>query len=136
MNTSNGSLVLAIGTLHELTCVLAGAGLIAPPGAAPRNLFAEIARDGFVGAVAQDPLRLALFWSACFGLALLLLGSLMRSLELRGQPLPKSFGWQLAALALVGGLSLPASGFWLALPVAWRILRAPGKSRQVQRLAA
>lgn len=136
MKLTNGSLVLGIGTLHELTCLLAGAGVIAPPGAPPRNLFAEIAREGLLGAIAQDPLRLALFWSACFGLALLLLGSLMHSLELRSQQLPRSLGWQLAALALVGGMSLPASGFWLALPVAWRILRAAGRSQPMHSVAA
>ena len=125
MKLTNGSLLLAIGSLHELLCLLAGAGIIAPPGAQARNLFAEVARNGLLGGVAHDPVTLALFWSAFFGLAMLLLGSLMHTVEAQGQRLPTATGWQLAALSLAGGLALPVSGFWLVLPVAWRIVRAP-----------
>jgi hypothetical protein len=53
----------------------------------------------------------------------MMLGWLMHRLERGGQPLPPVLGWQIAGLALAGGLLIPASGFWLALPVAWRIWR-------------
>jgi hypothetical protein len=123
---TNGALVMAIGGLHEVVGLLTGAGLIAPPGAPRRNLLGEIAREGFVGAVERDPTRNVFFWFFFFGLVLLLLGWLMHAVERSGQRVPTSSGWQLGALAVAGGLLIPASGFWLALPVAWRIVRAGG----------
>ena len=45
-------------------------------------------------------------------------------LERAGHRVPVALGWQLAGLSLAGGLLIPASGFWLVLPVAWRLVRA------------
>jgi len=128
---TNGIWLMAIGSLHQLVGAAGGFGLLAMPGAQARNLFADIVRDGLVAAIATDPTRSVLFWYLFFGWLLLLCGWLLHQLERRGEPAPRAIGWQLGALALAGGVLIPASGFWLALPVAWRILRTPG-SRTAQ----
>lgn len=125
MRWSPGSALFGIGVVHETLGLLAGAGVLPQPGAARRNLLAEIARRGFVGAIEADPQRQILFWFLFFGFALLTLGHALDRWVTGGARLPASVGWQLVALALGGGLLIPASGFWLALgPAAWVIGRA------------
>lgn len=124
MALTPGKTVLATGVLHELVGLVVGLGLVSLSGGPGRNLVLEIARDGFVGAVEVDAQRQAFFWYFFFGLLLMSLGWLMDRLETSDRPLPAALGWQLIALALAGGLLIPASGFWLALPqgvwVLWR----------------
>jgi hypothetical protein len=119
---TSGALLVGIGLGHQLIGVLAGTGVVALPGAGARHLLAEIAHGA---AVTADPLRVALFWFLFFGFLLLMVGGLLHQLERAGQPIPRAVGWQLGALALAGGLLIPASGFWLVLPVAWRLARRP-----------
>jgi hypothetical protein len=70
---------------------------------------------------------MVLFWFLFFGLLAMLLGWFLHRVERAGHAIPRVVAWHLAALALAGGVLLPASGFWLVLPVAWRIWRkAPG----------
>src|SRR5688572_21526654 len=79
---TNGLLLVAIGVVHELFGLLAGAGMVAPAAGAPRrNLLAEIARDGVINAIETDALRSVFFWYFWFGLALLMLGGLIHRLE-------------------------------------------------------
>jgi hypothetical protein len=120
---THGGWLFAIGLVHQLFGLLAGLGLLAAPDGTRRNLYAEIAHDGLIGAVERDPMRSALFWFLAFGFLLLILGSALHTVERAGHPVPRALGWQLAALGLCGGLFIPASGFWLVLPVAWRIHR-------------
>jgi hypothetical protein len=137
MTLTPGKTMLATGVLHELVGLLVGLGIVSPSGGLGRNLVLEIARDGFVGAVEVDAQRQAFFWYFFFGLLLMSLGWLMDHLETPERPLPAALGWQLIALALAGGLLIPASGFWLALPqgvwVLWRAraaaVAAPGRAR-------
>lgn len=122
---SPGNALFAIGVLHEAVGLAGGAGVVAMPGGDRRNLFAELARAGVVGAVEPDPARQILFWYLFFGLLLLVLGRALHRWEAPGAPLPASVGWQLVAVAVAGGLLIPASGFWLALaPGLWVIRRA------------
>lgn len=125
MRGTPGKALLLIGVVHEAVGVAAGVGALAPPDGPPRNLFAEILAAGVVGAIEVDRLRTVLFWYVFFGLVLLMLGWALDRWELRGDTLPASIGWQLAVLALGGGLLIPASGFWLALvPAVWILRRA------------
>lgn len=125
MTWTPGKVVVAIGALHEAVGLAAGAGAMPMPGAGQRNLLAELVRAGVVGAVEPDPIRQVFFWYFFFGLLLLMWGWLLDRWEGSGAPLPAAAGWQLLALALAGGLLIPASGFWLALgPGAWVIRRA------------
>lgn len=132
MRWSPGRAVFAIGLLHQAVGVAGGAGAIPMPGAEQRNLLREIVQAGVIGSVEPDPARQILFWYLGFGVLLLALGWALDRWEASGAPLPAAAGWQLVAVALGGGLLIPASGFWLALaPGAWVILRArPGRARR------
>ena len=90
--------------------------------------FAPVWRElwvaGVVDSVGRDPLRGAVAWFFLFGVVLGLLGMAVDMLE-RHQP-----DWHspvlaagLLVLVLLGVTLMPASGFWLALPVAWRLWR-------------
>ena len=122
---TNGLLLLGIGVIHDLVGIAAGMGL---PGTLPRDLagrklFAEILSGGIVGAIRTDPARNMLFWSLFFGFVIMILGWFMHLIERSGHGIPRTVAWHTGALALAGGLLVPASGFWLVLPVAWRIGR-------------
>lgn len=125
MRWSPGRVLIGIGLLHQTVGLAAGAGLIAHPGSEGRRLLMEIARAGVVGSIEPDPQRETFFWFVFFGFALLALGWALDRWEASGVRLPAAAGWQLVALAVGGGLLIPASGFWLALgPGAWLIARA------------
>ncbi len=123
----SGVLLIAIGVVHQVFGVLAGLGVMVPPNAPRRRPLVEIAEAGFVNAVGDDPLRNTVFWFLFFGFVLLILGDLVRRIERAGRPLPRALGWQIGALALGGVLLIPASGFWLVLPVVYQILRHGGR---------
>jgi hypothetical protein len=133
MRGTPGKALLLIGALHEAVGIAAGVGALPPPDGPPRNLFREIIAAGVVAAIESDRLRTVLFWYLFFGLVLLMLGWTLDRWELRGDTLPASVGWQLAALALMGGLLIPASGFWLALVPAIWILRSAYERRAPSR---
>lgn len=80
--------------------------------------------DGLLDSVGRDPLRGAVAWFFLFGVLLWLLGMAVDLLE-RQVP-----GWRSPALGgallLLLGLGvalMPASGFWLVLPVALSLFR-------------
>lgn len=127
----NGLYLIAIGSLHQLVGLLIAAGLVGTPESQGRNVLAELVRGG----LADDPLRIAFFWFFFFGFLLLVLGSLVRSAETQGLALPRALGVQLGALALAGGALMPASGFWLVLPIAWRIAGSAQPARSLTRSA-
>lgn len=124
MNLTPGKTMFATGLVHQTIGALAGAGLLSTGSGPSRNLFAEIVRDGVVGAVEPDPQRQVLFWFLFFGFLLLMLGWVLDRLETPERPLPSAMGWQMLAIAFAGGLLIPVSGFWLAAPqglwVLWR----------------
>jgi hypothetical protein len=126
---THGSVLIGIGVLHQVVGLASGLGALPMPGGERRNLVVEILRGGIVGAIEPDPMRMTFFWFVFFGFAVLILGGMMHRLERAGQALPASLGWQLAALALFGGLCVPVSGFWLALPVGVHLI---ARSRRLQ----
>ena len=108
-----GRALCAIAGLHTLV-----AGLEFAP------VWCELWAAGMVDSVGRDPLRGAVAWFFLFGVVLGLLGMAVDALE-RQTP-----DWRSPALAggllllvLLGITLMPASGFWLALPVAWRLWR-------------
>jgi len=117
----NGTYLLAIGALHQIVGVCAGVGWIAQPGVGARAPLIEIVQGGVLGAVEPDGARISLVWFLLFGFVLLILGSLVRWLEMRFLPLPRSLAVHVMFLSVLGVVLMPASGFWLCLPVAYRM---------------
>jgi hypothetical protein len=122
-HVTNGTWLSAIGAVHQLFGLILAAGLVPIPGVGTRNLLFEVVRGGVIGAIEPDPMRSIFFWYFFFGILLLILGGVMHALEREGQRLPASLGWQLAGMGLAGAALIPASGFWLVFPVAWRVVR-------------
>lgn len=79
---------------------------------------------GMFNSVVPHPERAAVFWFLLFGALLWVLGTLTNWAERMYHDLPRSLGWGLLAIALMGILALPVSGFWLVLPQAYLVLRA------------
>lgn len=121
-----GNALLAIALLHCAFGLLAGARVIKDPElqalVGDRALLFEM-RPPLGSTTPLQVAHVALFWFLAFGVALLPLGAVIRHLERTAQEVPRSLAWQLAALAVAGGVFLPASGFWLALIPAWNIWR-------------
>lgn len=113
-----GHLLIATGALHQLVFLVFATGVVPlpVPGHEHRRILFEVLADGVIAAIEPDPLRVALFWSACFGAVLIMLGALALDFERDGRRLPAHFGWQVLALGVTGGLMIPASGFWLVVP--------------------
>lgn len=123
---TNGMLLFAIAIVHNLVGLAAGLGVpaVLPESMRGRRLFSEIAAAGLVGGVEPDAWRMLLFWFLFFGFVTMILGWFIHTVERAGHRPSRAVAWQLGALALAGGLLIPASGFWLVLLVAWRMGRA------------
>ena len=79
MKLSNGTQLGAIGVIHTLFGIVVGSGFAGPEDFGGRNLFAEIGRDGFVGAIEPDNARALLFWFLFFCWVLLLVAKLVQA---------------------------------------------------------
>ncbi|HNX72269.1 DUF6463 family protein [Rivihabitans pingtungensis] len=104
-------------------CAIAGVHtLVAGVEFAP--VWRELWAAGVVDSVGRDPLRGAVAWFFLFGVLLALLGLAVDELE-RQTPAWHSptLAVGLLVLVVIGVTLMPASGFWLALPVAWRLWR-------------
>ena len=111
MQRYTGHSLIAIGILHTVIGVLAfGAPL------------AHIARDGFFNAVDPHPDRQAAFWFLLTGALLVILGQSTCWTQSRTGTVPRSLGWGLLGISLLGVILMPASGFWLLLMPAWLAL--------------
>ncbi len=69
--------------------------------------FAGIVRRGIFNTVGTDAFTAAVAWF------LLSIGELEKAPSRR---LPRSLGWALCFVILIGVVLMPVSGFWLALP--------------------
>jgi hypothetical protein len=78
-----------------------------------RGVFNTVADDAVVGAIV---------WSIFFGVVAFIGGLTVNALERLCDMLPKSLGWSLLALATIGIVLVPISGFWLIFPPAISIL--------------
>ena len=87
------------------------------------KVLASVVQRGVFNAVGSDPMTAAVVWFVLFGAVLFVCGLAVNALELASpDPLPKSIGGSLLALATLGVLLMPASGFWLVFPPAIAIL--------------
>jgi hypothetical protein len=78
---------------------------------------------GVFDSVGSDPMIGAVIWFVLFGVMLFVCGLAVAALDrVTGGELPKPLGWSLLALATLGVVLMPASGFWLAFPPAIAVL--------------
>ena len=83
----------------------------------------SIVQRGVFNTVLGDAITALAAWFILFGAALFICGLAVDAIEQRSpDPIPKSLGWSLLALTVVGVCLMPASGFWLAFPPAIAIL--------------
>lgn len=110
-----GRWLLAVAALHTLFGLLVFVGPLQ-----------KMLSRGLFNAVGADPLLAAATWFLLFGAPLALLGQALTLLEHQSHLDPaalRPLGWGLLALGALGVLLMPASGFWLVLPVIWALLR-------------
>jgi hypothetical protein len=93
-------------------------------------VLASIVKRGVFNTVGTDPMTGAVVWFVLFGAMLFVCGLAVSALEeaSSGQ-LPKSIGWSLLVMAVVGVVLMPASGFWLVFPPAVAVLVKKSKAK-------
>ena len=77
---------------------------------------------GVFNTVTGHPAIGAIVWSLLFGCVAFVGGLAVTALESAHVPVPKTVGACLLALAIVGVVLVPVSGFWLLFPVAFTVL--------------
>lgn len=114
-----GRWLMAVSALHTAVAVYAFHPVLRD--IAQRGAFNTVGRDAMVGTAV---------WFTLFGAALFIAGLAIAAMEQAApQALPGSLGWSLLALAVLGIVLMPASGFWLALPPAVALLRRRSTTR-------
>lgn len=106
-----GRWIMGVAVVHTLF-----AGVVFMP------VLRSIVERGVFDAVGPDPMRGAVAWFVLFGVVLFLAGQAIDALEAASRPVPRALGVGLFALAGLGIVLMPASGFWLALPPAVALL--------------
>ncbi len=92
-------------------------------------VLGDMLRRGLLNTVGQDAMAAAFAWFLLFGWPLTLLAWQVRLAERRAAWADlRVLGWGILALTLVGLLLMLMSGFWLALPAAWGLLRRARKT--------
>lgn len=108
-----GHWLLAVALLHTLVSAL----MFGPT-------LQAMWQQGLFNTVRGDALRGAVSWFVLFGFLLALLALAITPLERARQTSAlRQLGWGTLALTGLGLLLMPLSGFWLALPAAWALLR-------------
>ena len=117
---SAGWLLMAIAFIHAAFGLWMG-----------RRPLLAIAREGFTNAVDPHLDRNVVFWFLLASPLLWMVGRLALWLADEGQRPPAWLGRDLLALAVLGIVLMPASGFWLILaPAALLILAARESARR------
>ncbi|MCX7219565.1 MAG: DUF6463 family protein [Burkholderiales bacterium] len=88
------------------------------------KVFLDIVQRGVFDTVGNDPMTAAAVWFLLFGAVLALMGMAIHSLEQNNNfTSARALGVGTLLLSLIGILLMPASGFWLALPAAFALMR-------------
>ena len=107
-----GSWLIGVSIIHTLFAVVVFG-----------KILLSVVQRGVFNTVGTDPMVGAVVWFVLFGAALFICGLVVSTLERSSpSPLPKSLGWSLLALATLGAILMPASGFWLVFPPAIAVL--------------
>ncbi|GAB5491778.1 MAG: DUF6463 family protein [Phototrophicaceae bacterium] len=118
-----GTILMAIAVLHEVV----GLFVYSTP-------LQDIFQAGFFNTI-NPPYweRDAAFWFLMFGVTLFLMGWIAQWMLNNIGIIPKFFSFGLLIMCIIGVMMMPASGFWLAIPVALMMLQAP--SKEVKQIA-
>jgi hypothetical protein len=93
------------------------------------KVIASMVNRGVFNTVGTDPMTAATAWFLLFGVLLFIYGLNVNEIEKStAKPLPKSIGWSLLALGLIGVILMPASGFWLIFPPSIVVLTQKAKA--------
>lgn len=85
-----------------------------------------MARLGLFDTVGEDPQRAAVAFFMLFGFLLAVLAHATTAMERADQhAMLRQMGWSLLLMCALAVLVMPASGFWLAGPAIWALLRKP-----------
>ena len=120
----SGYYLIATGIIHNALGLIMG-----------REVLLNILKDGFFNSINMETDRNAIFWFLFTGFFFMITGKLMQDyLSTIQKPLPKTLGYYLLALAVVGCAVMPVSGIWLAIPQALIIIRSGTKneSREIR----
>jgi hypothetical protein len=98
------------------------------------DVIGSIVDGGVFNTVAGDPVIGAVVWSLLFGCVAMIGGFAVNALERAAVPLPKTLGGCLLALAIVGAVLVPVSGFWLLFPAAITILLRRSSCQAAERV--
>ena len=94
------------------------------------EVLASVVKRGVFNTVGADPMTAAVVWFVLFGAMLFVCGLAVAELEASSpNHLPRSIGWGLLAIAVVGITLMPASGFWLVFPPAIALLLKKSKAK-------
>ena len=94
------------------------------------RVLASIAKRGLFNTVGTDPLTGAVVWLVLFGVLLFVCGLAVSALERASSGmLPKSIGWSLLVLGVLGVVLMPTSGFWLVLLPAVAVLASKSNAK-------
>lgn len=109
-----GRWLLLVALVHTVFGLVVFAPVLA--GMLERGLFNTVGTDAMAGAVS---------WFLLFGGPLALLAWQIGLAERRAAWAElRVLGWGILALTTIGLVLMPVSGFWLALPAAWGLLRS------------
>lgn len=115
----SGTFLVITGLIHTIYALLLG-----------KEDFAEMIREGFINSAGDNYNRAFALWFLICGIILILWGqTLQYYIRKEQKPAPLSLGYCILAVAVVGCIVEPISGFWLFLPQASVIIAANRKSR-------
>lgn len=107
-----GRWLIVVSLLHSVVAVAVFGGVYFP-----------IIKRGVFNTVGTDPMTAAAVWFVLFGAMLFTFGLAIAELEKSSiRQFPKSIGWCLLAIGIVGIILMPVSGFWLVFPPAIAVL--------------
>lgn len=120
MRNRIGTILMVIAVLHEIV------GLFFY-----REALIDILNAGFFNTV-NPPYwqRDAAFWFLMFGAMLFLMGWIAQWMLDNTGTIPKFYSWGLLVVCVIGVMMMPASGFWLVIPVAIIMLGLPEVGRK------
>ena len=86
------------------------------------RIFLTIFDSRVFNSIVGNPVIGAFVWSVMFGCVAVIGGMAVDTLEKVSVKIPQILGWSLLALAIMGVVLVPVSGFWLLFPAAITVI--------------